>query len=107
MTSPKLNAGGAIAPPLSMKRAVSAVVAVVIPVTSVRQVNASVTVVARDCAWADAMATALFVMGSERGEAFATQRGMAACFLERGAHGRVHDRQTPAFAQLGATRVPA
>lgn len=68
---------------------------------------ASVTVVARECAWADAMATALFVMGRERGEAFAAQRGMAACFIERGPDGSLRDRQTPAFAKLGATRVAA
>jgi thiamine biosynthesis lipoprotein len=68
---------------------------------------ASVTVVARDCAWADAMATALFVMGAERGHAYAAQAGMAACFIERGANGKLVDRQTPAFARLGAERVKA
>jgi thiamine biosynthesis lipoprotein len=68
---------------------------------------ASVTVVARDCARADAMATALFVMGAERGHAFAAQTGMAACFIERGAKGKLVDRQTPAFARLGAERVKA
>jgi thiamine biosynthesis lipoprotein len=68
---------------------------------------ASVTVVARDCAWADAMATALFVMGAERGLEFAAGRGMAACFIERAGDGRLVDRRTPAFAKLGAERVRA
>ncbi len=73
----------------------------------VRGSLASVTVVARDCAWADAMATALFVMGADRGMAFATERGMAACFIERGEGGKLVDRQSPAFAKLGATRAVA
>lgn len=68
---------------------------------------ASVTVVAADCAWADAMATALFVMGAERGHAYASERGMAACFIERGTGERLVDRQTPAFAKLGAQRARA
>ena len=67
---------------------------------------ASVTVVARDCGWADAMATALFVMGAERGHAYAVERGMAAFFIERSGDGKLVDRQTPAFAKLGAERVP-
>jgi thiamine biosynthesis lipoprotein len=68
---------------------------------------ASVTVVARDCGWADAMATALFVMGAERGHAYAAQSDMAACFIERGDRGELNVRQTPAFARLGAVRVTA
>lgn len=73
----------------------------------VRGSLASVTVVAKDCAWADAMATALFVMGAERGYAYAVEKGMAAFFIERGHGGRLVDRQTPAFAKLGAARVTA
>lgn len=68
---------------------------------------ASVTVVAKDCAWADAMATALFVMGAERGYAYAVEKGMAAFFIERAGNGRLADRQTPEFAKLGAQRVTA
>lgn len=68
---------------------------------------ASVTVVAKDCGWADAMATALFVMGAERGRAFAVEHGIAACFIERGEGGRLVDRQSPAFASLGAERAKA
>jgi thiamine biosynthesis lipoprotein len=73
----------------------------------VRGSLASVTIVAKDCGWADAMATALFVMGAERGHAFAVDRGMAACFIERREGGRLLDRQTPAFAALGAVRAKA
>ena len=68
---------------------------------------ASVSVVARDCGWADAMATALFVMGARRGYEFAAAQGMSACFIERGEGGRLVDRQTPAFAKLGAERARA
>ncbi len=72
----------------------------------VRGSLASVSVVAKDCAWADAMATALFVMGAERAYAFAAERGIAAFFIERAGDGKLTDRQTPAFAKLGAERVP-
>jgi thiamine biosynthesis lipoprotein len=44
---------------------------------------ASVTVVARSCAEADAWATALMVLGPERGTALARQRGLDALFLLR------------------------
>ncbi len=73
----------------------------------VRGSLASVSVVAKDCAWADAMATALFVMGPARAIAFATERGIAACFIERADGNRLVDRQTPAFAKLGAVRAKA
>jgi thiamine biosynthesis lipoprotein len=73
----------------------------------VRGSLASVTVVAKDCGWADAMATALFVLGAERGRAFAVEHGIAACFIERAEGGRLVDRQTPAFASLGAERAKA
>jgi hypothetical protein len=51
------------------------------------QSPASVTVVARTCAEADAMATALMVLGVERGAAFARQRGLSALFLSRTQNG--------------------
>ena len=44
---------------------------------------ASVTVVARTCAEADAWATALMVLGPERGATFARNRGLDALFLLR------------------------
>ncbi len=62
------------------------------------------SVVAPDCARADALATALMVMGEPRGAAFATERGIAAYFIVRdGQHLRV--RATPAFAALGGRRI--
>jgi thiamine biosynthesis lipoprotein len=62
---------------------------------------ASVSVVAADCTYADAMATALFVLGPERGPALAAERGLAALFVVRTADGGFIDRPTPAFAALG------
>jgi thiamine biosynthesis lipoprotein len=44
---------------------------------------ASVTVVARTCAEADAWATALMVLGPERGAALASEHGLDALFLLR------------------------
>lgn len=66
---------------------------------------ASVTVVADDCMLADALATALIVMGPDRGYAWAEANGVAAQFIERAAAGRLHDRATAAFAALGARSV--
>lgn len=64
---------------------------------------ASVSVVASDCTYADAMATALFVLGPERGHALAAERGLAALFIVRTGDGGFADRPTPAFAALGGT----
>ena len=44
---------------------------------------ASVTVLGPDCMWADAMATALMVMGAEKGVQFAQAQGIDALFLQR------------------------
>jgi thiamine biosynthesis lipoprotein len=49
---------------------------------------ASVTVVARTCAEADAWATALMVLGAERGADLARERGIEVLFLLRGDDGR-------------------
>lgn len=49
---------------------------------------ASVTVVARTCAEADAWATALMVLGVDKGAALARQRQLDALFLTRGADGQ-------------------
>ena len=62
---------------------------------------ASVSVVTDDSAHADAWATALFVLGPDRGYAVATARGLAAHFIARNADGGFADRSTPAFAALG------
>ena len=48
---------------------------------------ASVTVLSPSCMVADAMATALMVMGAAEGAAFATRHGISALFLTRGADG--------------------
>lgn len=68
---------------------------------------ASVSVACADCGRADALATALFVMGARRGYEWAADHGEAACFIVRGEGGRLEDRRTPAFAKLGAERVAA
>ena len=62
---------------------------------------ASVSVVAGDCAYADALATALFVLGPERGLALAESRGLAAHFIVRAADGSFIDRSSTTFAALG------
>jgi thiamine biosynthesis lipoprotein len=59
-------------------------------------------VVADDCMTADALATALIVMGPRRGLALAEAEGIAALFIERTAPGQHRDRATAAFAALGA-----
>jgi thiamine biosynthesis lipoprotein len=66
---------------------------------------ASTTVVAADCAFADAMATALIVMGPERGHALAVERQLAALFIVRQPGGGYRDLATPAFAALGGRTV--
>lgn len=63
---------------------------------------ASVTVVADDCLTADALATALIVMGPDSGWALAQRQGLAAYFIVRGSDGGLHDRATEAFAALTA-----
>lgn len=65
----------------------------------------SVTVVADDCMMADALATALIVLGPERGWALAQAQRLAAYFIERDADGVLRDRATAAFAALGGARA--
>jgi thiamine biosynthesis lipoprotein len=65
---------------------------------------ASVSVVAADCGYADAMATALMVMGPERGLAFAEERRLAAYFIvRRGA--ALESLASSAFRELGGHRL--
>ena len=73
----------------------------------IRHDLASVSVVAQDCAYADAMATALIVLGPERGFAVAERERLAAYFVVRGADGKLFERQTPAFAALGGRAAAA
>jgi thiamine biosynthesis lipoprotein len=60
---------------------------------------ASVTVVTRSCAEADAWATALMVLGPDRGATLAAERGINALFLTRDAGGGITSRPVgPLFA---------
>jgi thiamine biosynthesis lipoprotein len=63
---------------------------------------ASVTVVADDCMTADALATALIVLGPQAGWALAQRQGLAAYFIVRDADGGLQDRASEAFAALTA-----
>ena len=60
----------------------------------------TVTVLHREATAADALSTALFVMGPERGSAWAESRGLAALFLWRGPDGAFRRRATRAFIQV-------
>ena len=68
----------------------------------IRHGLASVTVVTDDCTTADALATALIVLGPQAGWALAQRQNLAAYFIVRDAEGRLHDRATEAFAALSA-----
>ena len=63
---------------------------------------ASVTVVADDCMRADALATALIVLGPQAGWALAQRQGLAAYFIVRDSGGRLHDRATEEFDAVAA-----
>jgi thiamine biosynthesis lipoprotein len=65
----------------------------------------SVAVVADNAMRADALSTALIVLGAERGLALAEAGGIAAQFIERTGPGRYVDRMTTAFSALGARRT--
>lgn len=60
---------------------------------------ASVTVIHRDCMLADALSTALTVLGPQAGMAFAQRHALAARFLVRTPDG-FDERTTPAFAAM-------
>ena len=60
------------------------------------------TVWAGEAMLADALATALIVMGADKGRALAESAGIAALFITRDAAGALHDAPTTAFAALGA-----
>lgn len=61
----------------------------------------SVSVLAGRCARADALATALEVLGPDDGYALALERGWAALFVVEGEDGTLRDRSTPAFDAIG------
>jgi thiamine biosynthesis lipoprotein len=58
---------------------------------------AAVSVIDESCARADALATALEVLGPDEGYALASERGWAALFITRAPDGAVTERATPAF----------
>ncbi len=72
---------------------------VINPVTgqAMDELYASVTVIAPSSARADALATALFAMGSKVGLGFATQNSIAATFISRSADGFT-EQGTPAMS---------
>ncbi len=63
---------------------------------------ASVTVIAPSCMEADALSTAMMVMGPEAGHAFARRLGVAAIFLVKEGH-VFHEVATPEFANYSLT----
>ncbi|MFQ5505136.1 MAG: FAD:protein FMN transferase [Planctomycetota bacterium] len=68
---------------------------------------ASVSVLHREAARADALATALDVLGPEAGYALAEVHGLAAYFIVRGADGVFTFRETPAFRRAREPDTPA
>jgi thiamine biosynthesis lipoprotein len=68
----------------------------------VRHNLAAVTVLADSAMAADAWATALLVLGPERGPELAAGRGLAALFITRGDDDRLSVQTTPAFDALVA-----
>ena len=61
---------------------------------------ASVSVLHRDCLWADAWSTALTVLGREHGLALAESQGIAALFVQREADGCLTETLTSALSRL-------
>ncbi|MAW62336.1 MAG: hypothetical protein CMJ94_16090 [Planctomycetes bacterium] len=66
---------------------------------------ASVTVVAPDCATADAWATALMVLGPEEGLPLATEHGLEVCFQLRNEDGSYRELATEGYEPLVAERL--
>lgn len=63
---------------------------------------ASVSVIDPQCVRADALATALGVLGPDEGLALAVEQGWAALLIGRLADGTLFERETPAFGALTA-----
>lgn len=63
---------------------------------------ASVSVVDRDAAWADALATGLLVLGAQQGRELAVRERLAARFVQRQADGSYAEWSTPGFEALVA-----
>lgn len=73
----------------------------------VRHNLASVTVVHKDTVWADAWATALLVLGPDKGPELAEAQGLAAYFIVRETPEDTRTLETPAFGELLAPPKPA
>jgi thiamine biosynthesis lipoprotein len=69
--------------------------------------NGSVTVLAADATAADALSTALFVLGPERGTAWAKEHGVQVLYLERDARGTLRRRGAGALFAGVARGTPA
>ncbi len=67
----------------------------------VEHAGASVSVIAAQCALADAWATALLALGPEEGYELALREGLAALFLIYQPDGEVSERATPGFENAG------
>ncbi len=68
---------------------------------------ASVSVITKECVWADAYATALSVLGPEEGYAWAVEHDLPALFLVREEPGRFRETATPAFERRFGKAAPA
>lgn len=58
---------------------------------------ASVSVIHRDCAWADAYATAIMVLGPEKGYAFSVEHNLPAYLIIHDGEAGFAEKSTPAF----------
>ncbi len=68
----------------------------------------SVSVLADDCMTADAVATALMVLGAEKGVAWAESNDLAVCFLQRGTGTEIITKMSSRFeTQFGPSVVAA
>ncbi len=70
----------------------------------IRHALASVSVLHREAVWADALATALSVLGPEAGLRWAIENEIAALFLVREADGSFRENATPGFPDAGLER---
>ncbi|MEN0109441.1 MAG: FAD:protein FMN transferase [Planctomycetota bacterium] len=68
---------------------------------------ATVSVLAETCMEADAIATALLVLGPTEGYDWAVERGVAALLVERSAEGQLRERATPAWSAALENPSPA
>ncbi len=72
----------------------------------VQHALASVTVLHPECAWADAYATGIHVLGSDEGFDFAEARGLAVLLIFHGPDGGFEERATAEFEAICAAAMP-